>query len=251
MLGRRQHRIGVRQTPSLESPHTRLGKAASELDILARAFDDAAPSRIARHVDHGSIGPVEAVGGRLDRRDPRRRFGRRQVEARRFADRHWKDGAESVDHIVGKEQRNAETGFFDRDPLEAPGRFGAIDAQKRADPAGTDIGFASSWHEGARVVPLAARLSELAKLFVEGHAGQQRVHVGRCDARCGARTGARQDGSRDRARLQEIAAADAALHITPPSYFTASTAGRVPVSTQPRSASQAAADCSGLKPQCV
>ena len=81
MLGRGHQRARPQHVAALEAAHLGDGHARAEVRILARAFDDAAPARIARDVDHGREGPVQSrrrwpLRPRRARRAPRARAPR-------------------------------------------------------------------------------------------------------------------------------------------------------------------------------
>ena len=63
MLGGGHERAGPQHVAALVAAHLRHGHARAEIGVFARAFDDAAPARIARDVDHGREGPVQARRG--------------------------------------------------------------------------------------------------------------------------------------------------------------------------------------------
>src|SRR3546814_9303052 len=71
MLGGREDRVGGLEVVALEAAHARLGDAATQIDILARALGNSAPARIARDVDHRCEGPVYAFGRSFGGRNSR------------------------------------------------------------------------------------------------------------------------------------------------------------------------------------
>src|SRR3546814_12476294 len=104
MLGGREDRVGGLEVVALEAAHARLGDAATQIDILARALGNSAPARIARDVDHRCEGPVYAFGRSFGGRNSRCLFNGLQVPTRRLAARDGKDGAVAVDPVIAEEQ---------------------------------------------------------------------------------------------------------------------------------------------------
>ena len=120
MLRRRGDRSPDAEIVALEAAHLGLGDARGEPGIFARPFDDAAPARIARHVEHRREGHGEAVGRRLDGRLARRALPDRRVERRGLGERHREHRAVAVDDVEADHQRNAEPRLLDGDALQRP-----------------------------------------------------------------------------------------------------------------------------------
>ena len=72
-------------TAAYLAPERALGQPATEVGVLPRALDHAAPARVARDVEHRGEGPVDPERRRLDRRDARGPLGQRGVETRGLA----------------------------------------------------------------------------------------------------------------------------------------------------------------------
>ena len=60
MLNAGDHVIDRSQIVTLEAANPRRREQAPQQDVLARAFDPAAPTLVARDVDHRREGPVDA-----------------------------------------------------------------------------------------------------------------------------------------------------------------------------------------------
>jgi hypothetical protein len=108
VLGGGQHRIRVATPAALQAPDARGGDPRGQVGVFARAFGDAAPARVARHVHHRGKGPVDAGGRGFGGRDPSRTLDGRQVEAGGFGQRHRKGRQVAVDHVVRKQQRDLQ-----------------------------------------------------------------------------------------------------------------------------------------------
>ena len=155
--------------------------ARAQVGILARAFDDAAPARIARDVDHRREGPVQAGGRGLLGGDARGALRALRRPASRHRQRHREDRAVAVDHVHGEQQRDAEPRFLDRDLLQPAERLGAGDVQIGADRAGAHALELGIVEAGVQRLAAAARaLHELAELFVQRHLPEQDFRPGGC-----------------------------------------------------------------------
>src|SRR5207249_4468204 len=106
---------------ALESAHTRARQQRSEIRILARAFRDSAPARVARNINHRRESPVNAGRPRFRCGYARGAFYCRRVPTRGFTKRYWKDGAITVNDIEAKDEWNLQTRFGDRDSLKLVG----------------------------------------------------------------------------------------------------------------------------------
>src|SRR3546814_17944745 len=91
MLGGREDRVGGLEVVALEAAHARLGDAATQIDILARALGNSAPARIARDVDPRCAGPVYAFGRSFGGSNSRCLFNGLQVPHRRLPARERKN----------------------------------------------------------------------------------------------------------------------------------------------------------------
>jgi hypothetical protein len=118
----------------------------------------------------------------LDRRDARCAFDCRGVEARRFPQRYREDGAPSVDHVMGKEERDVKPGFLHRDALDAPGSRRPPEIEEGSNPTLPHRLIAADRGPGAGLPPLGRRHGELAYLLLHGHQGEERI--GEAGGRC-------------------------------------------------------------------
>ena len=140
MLGAGRHGVG-RAEPgaTLEAAYARIRHDAAQQHILTRALDAAAPALVARHIDHRREIPVDPGRRRLHRRHARGPLGQFGVETARFGQGHRKDGAETMDHVGGEDQRNFEAALLRRHHLHLPRHFRAIAVEHAADPAASHI----------------------------------------------------------------------------------------------------------------
>ena len=72
-------------------------------------------------------------------RDARRPLDRRQVPARRLAERDREDRPVAVDDVVAEDHRDLEPAVLDRELLRLARGLGAGDVQHRADQALADL----------------------------------------------------------------------------------------------------------------
>jgi len=208
VLGRGKERARIAQVVALKAFYAGARHHRRQVRILAEALHDAPPARLARHVQHGRKRPMHAGSGRLCRAHPRGAARHRRVPAARHRQRHREDRAEAVHHVVGKQQRNAETRLLDGHALQAAGFFRAVDVQKRPDGPVSDQRLLIRARLRPGGCPLARVLRELAQLFLNGHLRQERVDARRwrglpsCDG-CADRE--RQQQARPPCREQQLA----------------------------------------------
>jgi len=134
--------------------------------ILSETLDHPAPPRIAADVDHRGECPVHSARRRLCRGKPGGTFDDVGVEAGRHGQRNRGDRALTVDHIQADQQRDAEAGLLDRDPLQCVDRRGAARPEDRPDARThppLDLGRIRLEHN-----------LHLRELLVPGHRPQQR-----------------------------------------------------------------------------
>ena len=117
---------------ALEPTNLRSGDGSAEHRVFARALDDAPPARIARDVDHGREGPVDADRTSLARGRSLRRFDGPRRPARGERDRHGENRAQPVDDVEAEDQRDAEAAFLDGKTLQSVGRRHLFDEERRA-----------------------------------------------------------------------------------------------------------------------
>ena len=179
MLGGGRQAVGCREVRALKAAHLGFCEPRGEPRVLAGTLGDPAPARVARHVQHRRVGHGEPVGGRLRRRDPSRPLPQVRVERPHLGERQREDGAVAMNDIHDEEQRNAEAGLLERDPLYLAGPLRAPQIADRADPSGAD---------GLQIVDRPAGAGDglprrdqghLADLLLEGHRGQERFDARR------------------------------------------------------------------------
>ena len=145
---------------------------------FAESFDDAAPARIGRVIDHRREGPALAMRIAFESGDARHGARVVGIEGGREPERHRKHGPVAVDDVGGEHHRDAEPGFLDGDALDA--------IESLADHSKADIwkpmpSRASSSADllgrpaesGPVIVPLLSSMSWLI-FSCERHARQQR-----------------------------------------------------------------------------
>src|SRR5579859_5101077 len=87
---------------ALKTAHLRSSDCGSEIRIFAGAFDDAAPARIARDVQHRSKGPVDADGTSFFCGDGLSLCDGSRIPGCSHGDRYGEDGAKAVNDIEAK-----------------------------------------------------------------------------------------------------------------------------------------------------
>ena len=128
--------------------------------------------------------------------DARGALGQRGVPARGFGQRQREDGAKAVDHVGTEEERYAQPRFAHRDLLQPQLAFEARVVEEAREAAGAHVGrfLLAVAPGGLRVVGDVdvggAVEAELAGLFLDGHARDQRfdARIGRI-GRCGVTRG--------------------------------------------------------------
>src|SRR5882762_9965407 len=171
MFHARQNMIGRANVVALESANLRSRDGGPEVRIFARPFHNATPAWVASNVQHRSKRPTDAHRARLFRRNALRRGYRRGIPGSGHGNRHRKDSAKAVDHVVAKDQRDMHTSFVDRKMLEAVDfrRIGDEEQRSRM-PAG--YGLIDFLH-----LAKIEKLAELPNLFLQRHLLKQRVNA--------------------------------------------------------------------------
>ena len=125
---------------ALETAHLGLGKARREpgsspgLSAIRPQRGSRATSSIGAKVMVSPSAAASAAAARAVRSHKVR------IEGRRLGQWDREDGAVAVDHVEGEQQRHAEAGLLDRDPLHLAGPVGAPQIADGADPSGADRG---------------------------------------------------------------------------------------------------------------
>ena len=96
---------------SLKAPDLGLGETRRQPGVLARAFRNPPPARVARHVQHRREGQRNSSRRGFARRRPCRCLPKPFVHGRSFAQRNGKDGAVAVQYIQREQQRNGQPRF--------------------------------------------------------------------------------------------------------------------------------------------
>ncbi len=119
MLGAGDDVARTAEIGALEAANLRGSHRGPEIGILAGTFDNAAPTRIARDVDHRRERPMQADSTRLGRGDRLAILGDLGVPTRSDGNRHGHDRAQPVDHVKAEQERDLEAGLLDRDMLQS------------------------------------------------------------------------------------------------------------------------------------
>ena len=138
VLGRRGEAVGGGKVVALKAERLGGGHLRGHPGILARAFDNASPARVARHVEHRRKGQGDAVLGRFLGGGARRflpQVGSKQAGLRQ---RNRKNRAMAVDDVEAQQERDAEAGFFDREALDGMRFVGAPVIEQASDPPGSN-----------------------------------------------------------------------------------------------------------------
>src|SRR6185369_9118347 len=120
---------------TLKSAHTRTGERGTEERIFTRAFSDAAPTRIARDVDHRCKGPTQADVISFLCSNRSRTFGECRIPTARLREWNRKDRAITVNYIEAKQDRYLQSRFIDGDALELVCALRATNVERRAEQA--------------------------------------------------------------------------------------------------------------------
>ena len=101
----------------MKAAHLGLGEPRRRARVFAGSLGDSPPAGIARDVEHRREGDGEPVLRRFERRLARGALPKHGIERGRLGERNREDCPMPVDHVEAEEQRDAETAFLDRHPL--------------------------------------------------------------------------------------------------------------------------------------
>ena len=101
------------------------------------------------------------------------------IEGAGLGERDREDGAEAVDDVEREEERDAEAGLLDGDPLGVAYRLAAPEVEEAADAAGADVGVDVGRDDGAGDGIVGGEDRELAELLGKGHPGDERLRPAR------------------------------------------------------------------------
>ena len=166
VLGARDEVLGRARVGALEAAHLGRRHGRAQVRILAGALDHASPARVARDVEHGREGPVQARGPGFARGHRLRLLVARGVPRRGHGQGHREDRAVAVDHVEGEEHRDLEPRLLDRDLLERVELLRVVEPEHRAGAALADR--PGGVHSRER-----ADLGELADLLGQRHLAEQ------------------------------------------------------------------------------
>ena len=178
VLGARHHAAAAREVRSLDTAHLRYRHARAKIGVLACPLDHPSPTRIARYVDHGCEGPMQARRPGLLRCDPARLFRHIQIPARRQCEGHRQDGAIAVDHVHCEKKRNTKARLRHCYALQRAQWFGTGNVEQRAHLAAPHpVEHRRIEPRVQRLLPSAGYLGHLPQLLGERHPADEVAHA--------------------------------------------------------------------------
>ena len=96
-----------------------------------------------------------------------------EIPARRFRQRHGKDGSLPMNHVEPKHQRDAQARLFHGNLLQSISLFNVGHVVKGTELALFDFVF----HAARKLLATFAPLRHLARLFFQCHFGKQRINL--------------------------------------------------------------------------
>ncbi len=164
----------ISQRAALKAPDARLTNAGVEVGVFAAAFHHASPTRIYRDVQHGGERPVQARRRGFSGSGRRRFLHQGQVPGGTLAQRNREHGLVTMDHVVGEQQRDAQTRIFHHQPLQLLRLGGTHQVEHRAYLTRHQLCIADAilTRFGTRPGQFGAHrvLVQLTNFFLEGHA---------------------------------------------------------------------------------
>ena len=121
--GGNAQRVGERRP--LKSPHCRGTEHGVGMDILAETLGNAAPTPVARHINHRGEGPLDTRETGLACRLDTGRFNKPGIPRTGLRQRDGENGSKSMHRIVRKEDRNTQPGLLHGPALHPVPHFGA------------------------------------------------------------------------------------------------------------------------------
>ena len=132
MLGAGDDMAGCADMVALKPLHLRARHGGTQIGILARAFDNAAPARIAGDVDHRREGPVDSERAGFAGSDSLVGNNSGGIKAGGVGQGHRKHRAHSEHDIVPQQQRDMQPRLFDGNVLVFVGDLRIMDKQHSA-----------------------------------------------------------------------------------------------------------------------
>ena len=127
------------------------------MSVLAQAFGDSPPTRIAGNINHRCKGPVNAGGCRFHSRDSGSALDYRGIPTGCLTQRYWKYGFKAVNNIATDKQRYTQATFLHGNALQFVQLFNINFIQYRPHPT-----FA---HRLMQIPATAVDLAHLANFF--------------------------------------------------------------------------------------
>ena len=112
MLDARSHCGRVAQVFSLIALYHSHTHLHIQIWVLARSFGDAAPARVAGHVEHRRECPADTACRSLDGSNPGAFLNKGRVKCRCKSDRNRENGTESVNHVTTNKNRDSQTALL-------------------------------------------------------------------------------------------------------------------------------------------
>ncbi len=160
---------------TLESAHLGPRHGRAQIGVFTGAFNNAAPTRIARNIHHGSEGPLDAGRTRILGRHPLGMFFDRRVPGGSHRQRDRKDGAIAVDYVKAYEQGNVQARPVNGHMLHPVDLLSVDLPQNRSDLSLCD-GFVGNLFYRARH-SYARSLVKLPCLFLYCHLAEKGVRT--------------------------------------------------------------------------
>ncbi len=168
VLGGGCDRIARCEVVALVAADHRSSENGRQVDVLAEALDRASPAWVARDVDHRRERPGDAGRASLGRRQASESLDDGRVERRGHRQGHRSDRPMTVDHVESDQNRDAEPGLLDGDPLQLVRRRGGPRPEHRPDAVSHEgRGILLSWPEDDLQLP---------ELLSPRHRSQQRAY---------------------------------------------------------------------------
>ena len=106
------------QAGALEAMNLRFRHAGAEVRVLAGTLKNASPARVARNIDHGCEGPLDALRAGLAGSHRLSLFSGCGIPACGQRKGHGVHRAEAVNDVKAKEERNVQAAPLDRNMLK-------------------------------------------------------------------------------------------------------------------------------------
>ncbi len=160
----------------MEPPDLGLSHRGAEKGVFTGAFHHTPPARVAGNVDHGRKGPMHAAGRGFDGGGTGGAVGKVGVPGCGLRQWHGKYRAETVDHIIGKQQRDMQARLGDGLLLQLPGLLSTVGTEHRTDGVDGRRRQLPVIDDRTGRCDLDTQLAELVDFFFQRHLPQQVFH---------------------------------------------------------------------------